>query len=96
MDIPSEGKGSFLFYRGTLDCPAQIRLSDDEEIEIISKCGCCSFDDGSKVTVDNCRHRNEIKNDFASCDCHNTMIIYATCLSKRNHGACPYGLKGST
>lgn len=92
MDIEKCGEGNFSYYLGTLDCPAQVE-PESCECEVISLCGCCSFDDGISMTVDKCRYRNELVS-WAECECHNTPIIYSTCLSKRNHSACPYGLKG--
>lgn len=95
MDIEDIEKGYYTYYKGTMDCPAQISLGDDfwrDQIEAIEICGCCSFDDGSKVTAPtDCRLR-EGDGDWATCECHNTRIVYTTCLSKRNYGVCPYGL----
>ncbi len=92
MDIPKTEKGDFAYYKGTLDCPAQVE-PESCEFEVIALCGCCSFEDGSEInTPETCRFRNGEKNR-AECECHNTMIVYSTCLSKRNHGACPYGFK---
>jgi hypothetical protein len=95
MDIEKIGAGDFSYYQGTLDCPAQISVSEcffEEEVAAISLCGCCSFEDGSLVKKPgDCRFQKG-EGNFAECSCHNTRIIYAACLSKRNHGACPYGL----
>lgn len=98
MDVEKIGEGNFAYYKGTFDCPAQITLSDTESVDVIVACGCCSFDDGSKVkSPDDCRYRSCGNSPFGfqECSCSNTMIIHGTCLSKRNHGACPYGLKGT-
>ena len=94
MDVEEEGVGNFSFYKGTLDCPAKVGDRDLELMELTSLCGCCSFDNGSSTkTPEDCRFRRGTS-DSAACDCHNSHIVYATCLSKRNHGTCPYGLKG--
>jgi hypothetical protein len=93
MNVPEIGKGNFAFYKGTLDCPAHIGDCDPEVVEAMTLCGCCSFEDGTLATVSRCRFRIG-DGGWAECDCHNTMIVYGTCLSKRNHGKCPYGLKG--
>lgn len=96
MDPERVGTGDFSYDRGTLDCPAQLDPSghDQDAVEIIEACGCCSFDDGSTVkTPDDCRYRVG-NGKWYDCDCHNTPIVYGSCLSKRNHGACPYGMKG--
>jgi len=97
MDVEEKGNGQFSYYKRTLDCPAQISADsefDQDIVETISLCGCCSFDNGSSIKKpEDCRLQ-EGKGDYAACTCHNTQIVYATCLSKRNHGACPYGLKG--
>lgn len=95
MDIERTGKGNFSYHKGTMDCPAQLDLSGRwaEEVSTISVCGCCSFDDGTTVkSPDDCRYRKG-EGSWSECDCHNTPILYTTCLSKRNHGCCPYGLK---
>jgi len=97
MDVPKKFKGDFAYYKGTVDCPAQIEINGNhsDEILAIEAVGCCSFDNGSSTKVaEDCRYRNG-SGDWAECNCHNTMIIYATCLSKRNHKACPYGITGS-
>ncbi len=96
MDIEKEGTGNFSYYNGTLDCPARLELNEmyQDELDTITACGCCSFDDGSKMkNPEDCRLRVG-EGSWAECSCHNTPIIYSTCLSKRNHGKCPYGLKG--
>lgn len=90
MDVEQIGKGNFSYYKGTLDCPAQVHKS----VYTISLCGCCSYDDGKSTTVETCRLRTGV-GDSSECNCHNSMLVYGTCLSKRNHGACPYGLEGS-
>ena len=92
MNTPEIGKGQFAYYQGTLDCPAQVE-PESCEFETISLCGCCSFEDGSETkTADECRFKSS-NNEWAECGCHNTLIVYTTCLSKRCHGACPYGFK---
>jgi hypothetical protein len=96
MDVRKSEIGPFSFYKGTLDCPAQVPDGvSDEIIEAMALCGCCSFDDGISTTPLNCRLREGTGNS-AECTCHNSTIVYGTCLSKRNHGACPYGLKGDS
>jgi hypothetical protein len=92
MNIRKTGSGVFAYYKGTLDCPAQVEPKSCE-FEAITLCGCCSFENERDIkTIENCRFRKGDGN-WADCECHNTMIIYTTCLSKRNHGACPYGFK---
>lgn len=94
MDIGKNRTGDFEYYQGTLDCPAQLELNPmyRELTETITLCGCCSFEDGSKTKEPkDCRFRSG-HGSWPECDCHNTRIIYSSCLSKRNHGACPYGL----
>jgi hypothetical protein len=93
MDIEIEENGDFTFYMGTLDCPAQLDdWHNTEIIEAISMLGCCSFESGIE-RVEDCRFREGINNS-ARCNCSNSMLVFGTCLSKRNHDCCPYELKG--
>jgi hypothetical protein len=93
MDVEKIGTGDFSYYKGTLDCPAKVDYEMDlDVVSAMSDCGCCSFEDGSLVNrPEDCRFQKG-DGDFAECSCHNTMIVYVTCLSKRNHGVCPYGI----
>ena len=83
----------FGYRKGTFDCPAQISIGwDKDAVQAIEVCGCCSFESGIE-SVEECRFRDG-EGDFTGCECHNTRVVFGTCLSKRNHECCPYELKG--
>ncbi len=87
---------NYSHYLGTLDCPAQLnaRDIDNDEGQVISACGCASYLSSMAVLTPTFCWLRKGDGDSAECECHNTPIIYSTCLSKITHGCCPFGFKG--